>query len=61
MLDRGLVRIRTNPMGWPAAFFTEAGFDGLRRLLQESRSMDPVRYSHLWRALGMGDPAADEG
>ena len=61
MPDRGLVRIGTNPMGRPAAFFTEAGLEGLRQLLQESRAMDPVRYSHLWRALGMGDPTADEG
>src|SRR3954447_19408152 len=28
MLDRGLVRIGTNPMGRPAAFFTEAGLEG---------------------------------
>jgi hypothetical protein len=33
MLDRGLVKIGTNPMGRPAAFFTEAGLEGLRRAL----------------------------
>jgi hypothetical protein len=61
MLDRGLVEIRTNPMGRAAAFFTEVGLEGLRQLLQDRRAMDPVRYSHLWRTLEMGDPTADEG
>src|SRR5919112_1758545 len=37
MLDRGLVRIGTNPMGRPAAFFTMAGLEGLRQLLQDRR------------------------
>src|ERR671938_378407 len=32
MLDRGLVRIGTNPMGRAAAFFTETGLEGLRLL-----------------------------
>src|SRR3954451_4932292 len=40
MLDRGLVRIGTNPMGRPAALFTEAGLEGLRVLLRDSRAMD---------------------
>jgi hypothetical protein len=43
MLDRGLVRIGTNPMGRPAAFFTKAGVDGLRQLLQDRRVMDHER------------------
>src|ERR671932_1665367 len=60
MLDRGLVRIGTNPMGRAAAFFTEAGLEGLRQLLQESRAMDPVRYGYLRRELGVDDPPADE-
>ena len=61
MLDRGLVRIGTNPMGRAAAFFTEAGLEGLRQLFRESRAMDPTRYGYLRRALGMDDPPADEG
>src|SRR3954447_2363806 len=61
MLDRGLVRIGTNPMGRPAAFFTEAGLTGLRQLLQDRRVMDPERFDHLRRALGADDPPADEG
>src|SRR3954467_15611951 len=44
MLDRGLVRIGRNPMGRPAAFFTEAGMEGLRKLLQDRRVMDPERF-----------------
>jgi hypothetical protein len=61
MVDRGLVRIGTNPMGRPAAFFTEAGLEGLRQLLQDRRAMDPERFDHLRRALGVDDPPADEG
>src|SRR5436309_1995824 len=41
MLDRGLVTIGRNPMGRPAAFFTEAGLEGLRQLLRNWRVMDP--------------------
>src|SRR3954470_21556962 len=51
MLDRGLVRIGTNPMSRPAAFFTEAGLAGLRLLLQDRWVMDAERFDHLRRAL----------
>src|SRR3954447_24859583 len=61
MLDRGLVRIGTNPMGRAAAFFTEAGLEGLRQLLQDRRALDPVRYSHLRRELGVDDRPEGEG
>ena len=59
MLDRGLVRIGTNPMGRPAAFFTEAGLEGLRQLLRESQAMDSERYDYLRRELGVGEPLSD--
>src|SRR3954466_13903893 len=59
MLDRGLVRIGTNPMGRAAAFFTEAGIGGLRLLLQDRRVMDEERFGYLRRELGVGDPPAD--
>jgi hypothetical protein len=61
MLDRGLVEIRPNPMGRAAAFFTEAGLEGLRLLLQDRRLMGPERSDYLRRELGGGDPPADEG
>src|SRR5215216_6156156 len=57
MLDRGLVRIGTNPMGRQAAFFTEAGLEGLRQLLQDRRAMDPERFGYLRRKLGRGTGA----
>src|SRR5690242_20048332 len=60
MLDRGLVRIGTNPMGRAAAFFTEIGLEGLRLLLQDRRAMDPERYAYQWRELGAGDPVTEE-
>jgi hypothetical protein len=61
MLDRGLVRIGTNPMGRLAAFFTDAGLEGLRQLLRESRAMDPARYGYLRRELGMDDLPDSKG
>jgi hypothetical protein len=48
-------------MGGPAAFFIKAGFEGLRRLLRESRAMDPVRYGYLRRELGVDNPTGGEG
>jgi hypothetical protein len=60
MIDRGLVEVRPNPMGRQAAFFTEAGLEGLRQLLRDPRAMDPERYGYLRRELGVDDPA-DEG
>jgi hypothetical protein len=57
MLDRGLVRIGTNPMGRPASFFTEAGLEGLRQLLRDGRTMDSERFGYLRRELGVDSPA----
>jgi hypothetical protein len=53
MIDRGLVEIRRNPMGWQAAFFTEAGLEALRQLLRDRRAMDPERFAHLRQELGL--------
>jgi hypothetical protein len=61
MLDRGLVEIRTNPMGRAAAFFTEAGLQGLRQLLRDGRAMDSERYDYLRRELGVDSPPAGKG
>jgi hypothetical protein len=52
MLDRGLVEIRSSLLG-PRAFFTEAGLQELRALLQDRRAMDPERFAHLRRELGL--------
>src|ERR1700737_4179000 len=52
MMDRGLVEIRTTERG-PRAFFTEAGLGELRRLLLAGRYMDPARFAHLRRELGL--------
>src|SRR5690349_5164354 len=61
MLDRGLVRIGTNPMGRPAAFFTEAGLEGLRLLLQDYRVRGQEQFDHVRRQIGMDGPPAVEG
>jgi hypothetical protein len=55
MLERGLVEVRAGRFG-PRAFFTEPGLAALRRLLQDRRAMDPARFAHLRRELGLEVP-----
>jgi hypothetical protein len=38
------------------AFFTEVGLTALRQLLLDRRAMDPERFAHLRRELGL-EPA----
>ena len=52
MLERGLVEVRTE-RSRPRAFLTEAGWAALRQLLQDRRAMDPARFAHLRRELGL--------
>jgi hypothetical protein len=52
MLDRGLVELRTTDR-WPRAFFTENGMAALRQLVLDRRAMDPARFAHLRRELGL--------
>jgi hypothetical protein len=53
MLARGLVEIRTGR--GPRAVFTPAGLVALRQLLSDRRAMDPARFAHLRRELGLDD------
>jgi len=55
MLERGLVEIRPNPMGRQAALFTESGLAALRELVRDPRAMNPERFAHLRRELGVDD------
>src|SRR5215212_8886587 len=57
MLGRGLVELRPGRIG-PRAMFTEAGLEALRRPLRDRRAMDPARFAHLRRELGLD--AAEE-
>jgi len=59
MIERGLVEVRTDGR-WPAAHFTAAGLGALRHLAQDRRALDPVRYAHVRRELGL-DAARDVG
>ena len=60
MMTRGLVEIRQGPR-WPVAFFTEAGIGELRQLLVARRFIDPTRFAHLRRELGIDpEPLAAE-
>jgi hypothetical protein len=52
MLDRELVVLRITPSG-PRAFFTEAGLAALRQLVLDRRAIDPTRFGHLRRELGL--------
>ena len=51
MLERGLVEVRTGR--GPRAVFTPTGLAALRRLLSDRRAMDPARFAHLRRELGL--------
>jgi hypothetical protein len=53
MLARDLVEIRIVQPPWPRAFFTAAGLAALRQLAANRRSLDPIRYAHVRRELGL--------
>jgi hypothetical protein len=53
MLARSLVEIRTGR--GPRAVFTSTGLAALRQLLSDRRAMDPVRFAHLRRELGLDE------
>ena len=55
LLARGLVEVRTGRYG-PRAFFTAAWLAALRQLLRDRRAMDPARFAHLRRELGLEAP-----
>ncbi len=55
MPARGLVEIQPGRIGHRAVF-TGAGLAALRRLLEDRRAMDPARFAHLRRELGLDAP-----
>jgi len=59
MLERGLVELRTDGR-WPVAWFTRAGLAALRQFAQDRRALDPVRYAHVRRELGL-NAGAEQG
>ncbi|MDO9714369.1 hypothetical protein [Paracraurococcus lichenis] len=62
LIARGLVEVSSkapNILG-TRAYFTPAGLDALRALLQDRRAMDPARFGHLRRELGL-DPSDGDG
>jgi hypothetical protein len=58
MQARGLVEIQLHQQRWARAFFTEAGLAALHQLAMDRRALDPVRYAHVRRELGL--QAAEE-
>ena len=61
LLARGLVALSTEPPSilGTRAFFTPAGLEALRALLRDRRAMDPERFGHLRRELGL-DPLGED-
>jgi hypothetical protein len=61
LIARGLVAVSSAPPSilGTRAHFTPAGLAALRRLLQDRRAMDPARYAHLRRELGLDPPGED--
>ena len=58
LLDRGLVEVGRGRYG-SRAVFTAAGLAELRALLGDRRAMDPERFAHLRRELGLDAGEAD--
>ena len=56
LLARGLVELRTDGC-WPTAQFTPAGLAALRELAQDRRALDPARYAHVRREIGLAADA----
>jgi hypothetical protein len=52
MLERGLVEVRREER-WVRAYFTAAGLTALREFAANRRYLDPVRYAHVRRELGL--------
>ncbi len=57
MLDRGLVEIVPDRIGFKAVF-TDAGVQALREMAQDRRALDPARYPRLRADLGFQDGEA---
>ena len=58
LTERGLIEIpprrtATSPL---RAYFTPAGLEALRTLLRDERGMNPLRFAHLRRELGLDPP-----
>src|SRR6202043_2980476 len=55
LLDRGLMRLDAG-LRPPRLFFTDAGLGELRAMMADRRLVDPVKFAHIRRELGI-DPA----
>src|ERR1700712_1687614 len=57
MLERGLVEIGPNNIGFRARF-TASGIAALKLLAQDRRALDPKQFAHIRQELGV-DPVVD--
>ena len=51
LLERGLMRLERHPS--PRLFFTETGWDALRRMMSDPRQADPKEFAHIRKELGI--------
>jgi hypothetical protein len=54
LVDRGMMRLDTSPT-IPRLFFTETGLIALRQMMADKRFVDPAKFAHVRRELGI-DP-----
>ena len=61
LIARGLVALSPEPPSilGTRAYFTATGLEALRALLRDRRAMDPERFGHLRRELGLDPPGED--
>jgi hypothetical protein len=52
MIDRGLLRLDTAER-FPRLFFTSLGLEALGRMVANKRFVDPTKFAHLRRELGI--------
>lgn len=57
LAERGLMRIDRSP-NIPRLFFTGAGMVALRQMMGDRRFVDPVKFAHVRRELGI-DPSLE--
>ena len=51
LLEKGLMRLERQPS--PRLFFTESGWDALRRMISDPRQADPKEFAHIRKELGI--------
>jgi hypothetical protein len=59
LIDRNLMRLDEGGR-LPLLFFTEAGLEELRAMMQDRRFADPEKFAHVRQELGIDPPPEDD-